>query len=201
DLIALNISGEQINEIKKSLPELALKRKRRFVKDYGLSEYDAGILTSSQEEANCFEEAVKKHNAPAKTAANLIINRKSWSLDKEGISIKEINPSRLAELASALDSGKISAGAAKGDIFVSVFKESRPVKEVLAQKETSPIDDVSQLKVWAKEAIIANPKAAVDFSAGNEKAIGPMVGAVMKKSGGRASPAVLNIIFKELLKK
>jgi aspartyl-tRNA(Asn)/glutamyl-tRNA(Gln) amidotransferase subunit B len=199
DLPPLIIETQFIEDIKKQMPELPAARRARFIRDYGLSPYDAGVLTMSRAVADYFEKAVSSGATP-KNAANWIGTDILGKLNAEN---KEISQSplparELAGLIKYIEKGTISVKIAR-DIFGKVWRGAGSV-EALVVSSGSQISDAAQLEIWAKEAIAENPKAAADIKAGNPKAVGALVGGVMRKSCGKANPAVLNRIINELLK-
>ena len=201
DLVPLAPSQAWVSEIKKSLPELPQARKKRFASAFVLSDYDAEVLTSSLALADYFEAAVSDGKATPKTAANWIQTELLGRLNaaKMPISSSPISAKNLAGLAASIDSGKISGKMGK-DVFEQMWTSGKPAEEIIAQSGLSQVSDENQLREWAKQAVAANPKAAQDFRSGNEKAIGSLVGGVMKLSKGKANPGLINSILKEVLK-
>jgi Asp-tRNAAsn/Glu-tRNAGln amidotransferase B subunit (PET112 homolog) len=199
DLPPLYISDELIAEVKASMPVMPAKRKETFEKEYGLSSYDAALMILSRKISDYFEETVKS-GASAKAAVNWIgtdimgkLNAEHKEIDQSPIKAKE-----LAALIKYVEGGKISTKMARG-IFAKAWESGKSVKELVESSGASQISDEGQLEEWAKEAVAANPKAVADYKGGNTKAVGALVGFVMKKSKGKANPAVLNKIFEKLL--
>ncbi len=199
DLPPLHISAQEIEQVKAAMPLLPAQRRAYFEQNYGLNSYDAGVLTITRQTADYFEQAVKLGATP-KTAANWIGTDILGKLNAEHKDIDEspIKAQDLAELIKYIESGKISTKMAR-DIFAKAWESGKSVKELVESSGETQISDESQLEAWAKEALEQNPKAAADYKSGNTKAVGALVGSVMKKSKGKANPAVLNQIFAKLL--
>ena len=199
DLPPLYISAEEIAQVKAAMPLLPAQRRAFFEQQYGLNSYDAGVLTITRQTADYFEEAVKLGATP-KTAANWIGTDILGKLNAEHKEIGEspIKAKDLAELIKYIESGKISTKMAR-DIFAKAWESGKSVKELVESSGETQVSDEAQLEAWAKEALEQSPKAVADYKAGNTKAVGALVGLVMKKSKGKANPAVLNQIFAKLL--
>lgn len=199
DLPPLYISAQEIDAVKAAMPLLPAQRRAYFEQQYGLNSYDAGVLTITRQTADYFEDAVKQGATP-KTAANWIGTDILGKLNAEHKEIGEspIKANDLAELIKYIESGKISTKMAR-DIFAKAWDSGKSVKELVESSGETQISDEAQLETWAKEALEQNPKAVADYKSGNTKAVGALVGSVMKKSKGKANPAVLNQIFAKLL--
>jgi aspartyl-tRNA(Asn)/glutamyl-tRNA(Gln) amidotransferase subunit B len=199
DLRPLLLDGGFIEYVKKTMPMLPAEKKNFYIKTYGISAYDAALMTSDKDISLYFDEAVKQ-GAPAKPAANWIGTDILGKLNAENkeITACPLKPKDLADLIGHIESGKISGKMAK-EIFAQAWKGEKTVNELLESSGASQIIDEAQLEIWAKEAIAENPKAAADIKAGNAKAVGALVGSVMKKSKGKANPALLNKIFAKLI--
>ncbi len=198
DLPPLILDDAFIEQTKTAMPELPAARKARFTNDLGLSAYDSGVLTISKALSDYFEEAVKNGAAP-KPAANWIGTDILGKLNGENKSIEDcpLPAKELAELLKYIEKGTISTKIAR-EIFAKAWDSKKPVKD-LVEQGGAQISDSAQLEAWAKEAIAANPKAAADIKAGNAKAIGAIVGNVMRMSKGKANPAALNAIILKLI--
>ena len=199
DLPPLTLPAALVEEIKKSLPMLPAAKKDFYMRKRGLSAYDAGVLTSSKELSAYFDE-VLAHGAPPKGAANWIGTDILGRLNAEGKDIEAcpLKPAALAELIGFIESGKISGKMAK-EIFAQAWQSGKSVGELVASSGGGQISDAAQLEAWAREAIAENPKAVADVKGGNAKAVGALLGSVMKKSKGKANPALLNEIIGKLL--
>jgi len=200
DLPPLAVSPEWKAAVAASLPELPSKKKGRFIHCGGLSPYDAGVLTSSLELALYFEDASLSCGANKKLLVNWITTDLLGRLnaEKKEIAQSPIKPRALGELIQLIEAGKISGKMAK-DVFEKMWTSGKSAAEIVADEGLSQVSDTAQLEAWARQALEEQPKAAADVKAGNFKAIGALVGAVMKKSKGKANPAALNEIFKKIL--
>ena len=200
DLVPLVPPAEHIEHIRAALPELPAKRRDRMAAQYALSAYDAGVLVTGKPLADYFETAMQSEKITAKPLVNWLTTELLGRLnaDKKAIADSPLQPAKLAELVALIESGQISGKMGK-DVFDQAYKTGKTPKEIVAESGLSQISDEGQLSVWAQEAITASPKIAEDFRKGNERAIGALVGAVMKKSKGKANPAVLNEVLRKLL--
>lgn len=200
DLPPLIISEEQILALKNNLPKSPAEKKKEFEENLALSSYDAALMTSSKALCSYFEQALAC-GAKAKAAANWIGTDILGKLNEGNLDISScpIAPKELAALISFIESGKLSGKMAK-EVFAQAWGGAKTITELVESAGQAQISDEAALETWAREAANENPKAAADFKEGNEKAIGALVGLVMKKSKGKANPAVLNKIFRKLLK-
>jgi len=201
DLVPLAPSEKWIEDIKKSLPELPQARRQRFLSAYGLGDYDAEVLTSPMRLADYFESALSGGKASPKTAANWIQTELLGRLNTAKLELADspVTAKDLSGLVAAIDSGKISGKMGK-DVFEQMWSTGKSAEELIEKSGLSQVSDQAQLKAWAQQAVAANPKAAQDYKGGNEKAIGALVGGVMKLSKGKANPGLINEILKEVLK-
>ncbi|HBB65788.1 MAG: glutaminyl-tRNA synthase (glutamine-hydrolyzing) subunit B [Elusimicrobia bacterium GWA2_56_46] len=212
DLSPLRISAAFKEELKKEIGELPKAKKDRFKAEYGLSSYDAGVVTGGKGLSAYFEACmseVKRSGlaVPAKNVLNLIASEflaRLNGLKKDSVTLdpgdKElISPANLAKTAALTAAGKLSASAAK-TVFAKSWETGKDPETLMGELGLAQVSDAGLIKDWAREAIAANPKAAEDFRNGNEKALGPLVGVIMKKSKGTANPAAANAAIKELLK-
>jgi len=199
DLPPLILDDKFIEDIKKSMPMLPAQKRELYMQNQGLSAYDCGVMTLTKETAAYFDAALKAGAAP-KPAANWIGTDILGKLNAEGkdITASPLKPADLADLIKYIESGKISGKIAK-EVFAQVWESGKSVKEIVESTGAAQVSDEAQLETWAREAIVENPKAAADVKAGNAKAIGALVGSVMKKSKGKANPAVLNQILGKLI--
>lgn len=197
DMPALVISDEWINEIKAALPELPAQYKARFESKYGLSAYDAGVLTASKALADYYE-AVVNAKANPKNAANWITTDLLGYLNSASLQIEDspVTPQQLAELVALTDGGKISRAQAKR-VFEEVCKTKESPAAAVERLGLSQVSDAGSIDAWIKEAIAENDKIAAQIKAGKVTAIGALVGAVMRKSKGTANPALVNDLLKK----
>ncbi len=200
DLPSLVLRKDRLEKIKIEMPELPAAKEAKFVA-LGLSVYDAGVLTLTRHTAEYFE-AVLACGVPAKAAANWITTDLMGLLhaDKKEIEQSPILAADLAELIKLVESGKISRNQAK-TVFEQMYKTGQKAAALVEKMGLSQVSDEGQLFAWAQEAVTENPKAVADFKKGNRAAVGALVGAVMKKSKGKANPRRMNEILVELLSK
>lgn len=201
DLVPIAVNDEWVEKIRASLPELPRARKQRFVTQYSLSEYDAGVLTTTRAMAEYFEETVRA-GAPPKPAANWIMGDLQALLteSKQEISSCRIAPSDLAEMIILIEKGTISGKIAK-DLLPEMFATGSPPDKLIKEKNLVQLSDISELESIAREVIAANPGPAADYRAGKTKALGFLVGQLMKATQGRANPKLANeLLIKELNK-
>jgi aspartyl-tRNA(Asn)/glutamyl-tRNA(Gln) amidotransferase subunit B len=204
DLVPFNLPDSFIENLRKQLPELPKARKERFVNEYGLSDYDADYLTSSRALADYYENAVgasKEKKSSAKPLANWISTELSGKLNAAKIEIREspVSAENMAKLVNLILSGTISGKIAK-TVFEDMFNKSADPESVIKEKGLVQISDESALIKLCEEAVAESPKAVEEFKAGKERAIGAIVGLVMKKSKGQANPQLVNKILTEKLK-
>jgi aspartyl-tRNA(Asn)/glutamyl-tRNA(Gln) amidotransferase subunit B len=179
------------------LPELPDQKKARFIRDYVLSAYDADVLVAERDAAQYFEAVAKGRDA--KAAANWVINELAGRLNREGKDISAA-PVSAAQLGSILDlttQGVISGKIAK-DVFEIVWNEGGDPRAIVEQRALQQVTDVSAIEALVDNIIAKNPDKVGDAKS-NPKAIGWFVGQVMKASGGKANPQVVNELLKKRL--
>ena len=201
DLAPIVLSDEYINSIKESLPELPNVKKERYLKEYNLSLYDATILTMSIKTANYFENVVKKCNNP-KMVANWIMGDFARLLNENDISIDEskISEENLASLIDLIDKGTISSKIAK-TVFEEMFNTGKEAKQIVEEKGLVQISDEGAIKEIVEKVVENNPQSIIDYKAGRDRALGFLVGQVMKESKGKANPGLVNKLLLEILNK
>ena len=199
DLVPIFISDNWIEEVEKSLPELPLEKRERFVKDYQIPAYDAGVLTSSRALADYFEEAARLSGNP-KVASNWIMGDVLRFLNEEKRDIKEcpILPRSLAEMIRLIEGGTVSGKMAK-EIIDDMYKTGKSPKQIVEEKGLVQITDEDALKKTIEEVLAANPDQLEKYRAGKEKLFGHFVGQVMKATKGKANPALVNELLKKML--
>jgi len=199
DLVPILTSDERIAEIRKSLPELPDARRKRLTHELGLPEYDASIITSSRAMAEYFD-AVLEAGADAKTAANWIMGDLSKHLNAAGKEIQEspVTAKQLAALLHLLDKGTISGKIAK-KVFEEMWSSGGDPEKIVKEKGLVQITDTKAIEAIVDAVIAANKKAVDDYQGGNKKAIGALVGQVMRESRGKANPAVVNQLLQQKL--
>ena len=197
DLLPLELSPALVANLRASLPELPDEKKARFMRDAGLSEYEAGVLVADRSTADYFEAVAKGRDA--KGAANWVINELFGRLNKEGKDIAG-SPMSAAQLGGILDliaRGTISGKIAK-DVFEIVWNEGGDPSAIVEQRGLQQLTDVSAIEKLVDEILAKNPDKVAD-AAKNPKAIGWFVGQVMKASGGKANPQAVNDLLRKKL--
>lgn len=201
DLVAIKLSEEYIENIKKSLPELPESRKERYLQEYKLSQKDANIITSSKYLSDLFEQAIAICNNP-KAVNNWIISDISRILNE-----KEMEPSQipftsehLAKLVILIDKGTISSSIGK-KVLDELFENPKDPEEIIKEKGWIQISDEGAIKEIVTKILEANPQSIVDYKAGKDRALGFLVGQAMKQTKGKANPQLLNKMFLEELNK
>lgn len=201
DLPLFTISEEKIKEIEKALPELPAVRKSRFIREYSLSEYDAGILTSEKALADYFEVSSKAYSKP-KNISNWIIGPVMSELNSRNIAcefLKEnLRPQALLELIQLVDEGKISNLIAK-DVLGEIFDTKKSAPDIVKEKNLLQISDTKELEEVIDKVIQSNPKSVADYKSGKETAIMFLVGQVMRASSGKANPKAVQEIIRNKL--
>jgi len=195
DLLPLEITQAEVDELKANLPELPDAKRARFVRDYALAEHEAARLTAERETADYFEATAKGHDA--KAAANWVINELAGRLNREGkdIAASPVNEAQLGAILDLVADGTISGKIAK-DLFEMVWNEGGDPRALVEARGLQQVTDVSALETLVDDIIAKNPDKVGDAKT-NPKAIGWFVGQVMKASGGKANPQAVN----ELLRK
>ena len=199
DLVPIITTDEQIESIAKLLPELPDARRKRMMEDCGLSAYDAGVLTATRQMAEYFDEAVKD-KADAKLVANWMMGDLAKNLNAEGKSITEspVTAANLAELVNLISKGTISSKIAK-TVFEEMWKTGKQAEVIVKEKGLVQITDTKEIEAIVDAVLAANQKAVDDYKGGNGKAIGALVGQVMKQSKGKANPGMVNELLKKKL--
>jgi aspartyl-tRNA(Asn)/glutamyl-tRNA(Gln) amidotransferase subunit B len=196
DLPPLEVSRQWVEEIRASLPELPAARRERFITSYGLTAYDASLLTSSKPMAAFFEETVRL-GAVAKAAANWILSDFSRLLnaDHKEIDQASIKPAHLQQLIQLVDSNVVSGKMAK-ETFEIMYREPDPGPALTALKGSSQISGDAELEAIAAQVIAENAQSIADFKAGKERALKFLIGQGMKISKGRANPQRLEALLR-----
>jgi len=199
DLIPIAVDETWEKEIRESLPELPLARKNRTIEQYSLSDYDAGVLTTSREMADYFEACVAA-GAPAKLATNWITGDLQALISdaKADITNIKITPEQLAAMIGLIEDGTISGKIAK-DILPNIFESGKEPKVIVEEKGLVQISDLSELEGIIREILIQHPGPVEDFHSGKMQAKGFLVGQSMKATKGKANPKVVNQILDQLL--
>ena len=201
DLVAIRLSDEYVESIRKNLPELPESRKERYINEYGLSEKDANLLTASKYMSNIFEGANNICNNP-KAVANWLLSDISKTLNEKEMEPEQIpfTAEHLAKMIELIDKGTISSAIAK-KVVVELFENPKNPEEIIKEKGWIQISDEGAIKEVVAKILEANPQSVADFKAGKDKALGFLVGQAMKETRGQANPQMLNKLFLEELNK
>ncbi len=199
DLLPVRVTEEWKNEIRKEMPELPEARRTRFVREYGVTPYDAGVLTSSRALADYFE-AVVRAGAGGKSASNWIQTELLRRLKDAGKEIEEspVAFAALAELIQVVERGDIT-GASGKKVFAQMFESGRPPAQIIAAEGLAQISDTGEIERICRDVIENNPANVAKYRAGNEGVFKFFIGQVMKASRGQANPQAVNSILKRLL--
>jgi len=210
DLVPCELSSAWVRDLEKKLPELPAKRKQRFMESWGLSSYDAGVLTSEKELADYFETALQvsvqhsksddEKKEAAKYTSNWISTELLGRLNATGVSItaSPVSSKHLGKLVSLIQSGTISGKIGK-QVFEEMFVHKVNPETIVKEKKLAQISDEKVLSSIIDTVLSAHEKAVQEYKNGKERALGALVGEVMKKTNGKANPPLVNKILKEKL--
>ncbi len=199
DLVPVEISKEWVEEVKKTLPELPMEKRERFIDEYGIPPYDAGVLTSSRALADYFEEAVRLSGKP-KIVSNWVMGDLLRFLNEEKREIREslLKPAALAEMINLIEDGTISGKIAK-EVFEDMYRSGKGPRQIVEEKGLVQITDEGALRKTIEEAMRGNPTQLEQYRAGKDKLLAFFVGQVMKATKGKANPALVNELLKKML--
>lgn len=199
DLVPFTVSDEYIENIRKSLPELPDARKERYMKEFGLSSEDAVFMTNDKATADYFEAAVDA-GADPKACVNWLMGEFASQLSTDGIEIAQapVSAENLAALLKLISKGTISGKIAK-KVFATMWKEGGNPEDIVKAQGLVQISDTAELSKLVDEVVGKNPKAVEDFKAGKKKAVGALVGQIMKATKGKANPRVINELLNKKL--
>ncbi len=200
DLLPLVLDEEFIEEIRGTLPELPDAKAARFVSEYGLSAYDAGVLTASRELADYYEAVVGMLGGEAKLAANWVMGDLSGFLNRDNLEIGQspVGAKQLAGLLVRIVDGTISGKIAK-EVFEALWAGQSDADAIIDAKGLRQITDTSAIERVIAEVMTANPAQLADYRSGKDKLFGFFVVQVMKATGGKANPAQVNELLRKLL--
>jgi len=201
DLPPLRISQEEVNAIKAGMPELPGQLRKRFETEYGLSVYDADVLTQTRELAAWYESLVAAHPADPKRCANWLANELLGRIHEVGKEITEspISPEALASLLDRIADNTISGKIAK-DVLDAMLETGHDVDTIIEEKGLKQVSDTGEIDAMIHQVLEANPDQLAAFRGGKNKLFGFFVGQVMKASRGKANPGLVNQRLKALLK-
>jgi aspartyl-tRNA(Asn)/glutamyl-tRNA(Gln) amidotransferase subunit B len=199
DLLPIHVSPAWRDEVLRTLPELPEAKRARFISSYGITPYDAEVLTNTQALADYFESVVKA-GAPGKAAANWMQTELLRGLKDSGkeITASPVSPAALAELVKLVESAKITGAVAK-KVFATMFESGRAAADIVAAEGLGAQVSDSAIEEAAREVIAKNPDNVAKFKSGNEGVFKFFVGQVMKATRGQANPQAVNDILRKLL--
>ncbi|MBN8521492.1 MAG: Asp-tRNA(Asn)/Glu-tRNA(Gln) amidotransferase subunit GatB [Alphaproteobacteria bacterium] len=199
DLLPLVLDNAWIASIKQTLPELPDQKKHRFMQDYGLGAYDSGVLIAERIRADFFESVAKGRDA--KMAANWVLNELLGVLNKDGKNLDQ-SPITAAQLGGLIDlivDNTISGKIAK-DVFADMYATSKDAAKIVDEKGLKQVTDIGAIEKTVDQVIAANPDNVAAYRGGKDKLFGFFVGQVMKETGGKANPEIVNQLLKDKLK-
>ena len=199
DLVPVYISDEWIERVKSRQPELRTEKIARYMSEFELPQYDAELLTGSKHMADIFEETVALCGKPKEASNWLMVEAmrllKEHEMDPDDM---EFAPEHLAKLIELVASGSINRTVAK-TVFQEIFEHDVDPEAYVEEKGLKVVNDEGALKTTIEEILAANPQSVADYKGGKEKAMGFLVGKTMKAMKGKADPAMVNQILRELL--
>ncbi|MFK4303593.1 MULTISPECIES: Asp-tRNA(Asn)/Glu-tRNA(Gln) amidotransferase subunit GatB [unclassified Paenibacillus] len=199
DLVTLHIDAEWKEHIRASIPELPDQRKVRYTSEYGLPEYDAQVITSSKPLADLFEDSLQ-YTKDAKAVSNWIMGDLLGYLNSAGVELSQVKLTGrgLGEMIGLLEKGTINSKIAK-TVFKEMLESDKLPQQIVEEKGLVQISDEGAIMTIVEQVVAANPQSVEDYKAGKQKAIGFLVGQVMKESKGKANPGLANKLLTEVL--
>lgn len=199
DIAPIEIDDKWINEIRNSLPELPHDKKERFMKEYDIPEYDAGVLTQFKDVAYFYEETVKFSKDP-KQVSNWIMGDVLRRLNDEELEIEDLKfkPKDLAHLIKFINDGKISNNIGKR-VLRDMFETGKKPEEIIKEQGLIQISDEGELTGIVEKILSENEQSVIDYKNGKDRALGFLVGQVMKATRGKANPQMVNKMVKGML--
>ncbi len=200
DLLPVALDAQFIESVRATLPELPDQKAARYIEQFGLPAYDAGVLTASREMGDYYEAVIASLAGHEKLAANWVMGDLSAALNKDGIDVTQsrIDAARLAGLLSRIVDETISGKIAK-EVFEQMWAEGKDADAIIEAKGLKQITDTGAIEKVIDEVMAANPKQLADYRSGKDKLFGFFVGQVMKVTGGKANPAQVNELLKKKL--
>jgi aspartyl-tRNA(Asn)/glutamyl-tRNA(Gln) amidotransferase subunit B len=198
DLLPLELDPAWVEEIKRGLPELPDAKKARFISDYKLSAYEAGVLADEQASAEYYEAVAKGRDA--KLAANWVMGDLFGALNKLGVDIAS-SPVKAGDLGALLDliSDNTISGRIAKDVFAEMVESGRPAAEIVEKKGLRQVTDTGAIETAIDQVLAQNADKVAEYRSGKEKLFGFFIGQIMKATGGKANPAMLNELLKKKL--
>jgi aspartyl-tRNA(Asn)/glutamyl-tRNA(Gln) amidotransferase subunit B len=204
DLLPIQVEEEMMERVRAQVPELPLARRVRFIEQYGLNEYEAGVLTDEKDVADYFEACLRAHNAP-RSVANWIMNEVLREVNERKIAIAdfEASPEWLAELVRQMDEGRVNAQAARRAMTektrTKVATTAETATQIVQRLDLAQISDRSALEPVVEQVLRENEKTVRDYLGGKTQAIGALVGQVMRATRGKADPKLVNEMLRARL--
>jgi len=199
DLLPLEVDEEWTEHVRQTLPELPMEKQKRFVADYGIPDYDASVLTSERPLADYYEDVLKS-GADAKKTANWIMSELLRELkdDDRPLADCPITAENLGAMIKMIDNGEITGKIGK-TVFAEMYKTGKSPAEVIDEKGLKPMADEGEIDAICVKVVEENPKQVKQYKDGKTKVLGFFVGQVMKATGGKADPELVNRLLKQKL--
>jgi len=199
DLVPLVVDPRWIEEIRANLPELPDSKKERFLRQYGIPEYDAEVLTTSKALANYYEDCLEHYNKP-KVVSNWIMSELLRELKRDEREIEDcpVSARSLSEMLKMIDDGIISGKIAKS-VFEEMYRSGKRPEEIVKEKGWVQVKDSAEIENIIEQVLSAHPKEVEAYHKGKEKLFGFFVGQVMKATQGKANPQLVNDLLKKKL--
>ncbi len=200
DLVPLVIDRQWVEDVRRGLPELPEAKRQRFVEEYGLPEYDAGVLTAAKNLARYFEECVRLYNKP-KVVSNWIMSELMRELKRDEQEIEQcpVTPNHLARMLMMMDEGTISGKIAK-TVFDKMYATGKDPDVIVKEGGLVQVSDQDEIRNTIEAVLAANPEQVANYRQGKDKLFGFFVGQVMKATKGKANPKLVNDLLAELLR-
>ena len=202
DLPRMNVDAAFVERQRGFLPELPAARRERYQKDLALSEYDAGVLTSARDVSDFFDAVLRAGGAPKETANwiqnDLLRGLSDPEIEASTIDELPLRPHQLSELIGLVADGTLSTGAARS-VLDSLMREAGDVRGLIEEKGLKQVQDTGQIEAWCRDALEGQDKIIAEVRAGKDKALGALIGPVMRASGGSANPQLVRETLKRLI--
>jgi aspartyl-tRNA(Asn)/glutamyl-tRNA(Gln) amidotransferase subunit B len=199
DLVPIVLDQAFVDKVRATLPELPAAKRARLEKTYGLSAYDAGVLSDTQALADWYEEGAK-HTKNPKGFANWMMGDMAARMKEGEVELQclKYNQKQLAELVALVDEGKISSKQAK-DVFAELFETGKDPSAIVKEKGMAQVSDPALIEKAVEKVLGENPNVVADYKSGKQGVVGFLVGKVMKETQGKANPKLVNEILKSKL--
>ncbi|MEE8106525.1 MAG: Asp-tRNA(Asn)/Glu-tRNA(Gln) amidotransferase subunit GatB [Planctomycetota bacterium] len=200
DIPPIHVSSPWREEAAAMVPELPWEKRERFVKEHGLKPYHSDALCRSRTTAEYYEHAVQA-GAPAKAAANWLLDELLRHANEKRVGVEElgISPGRFAEFVKLVDAQTVARAAAAREVLPRMLESDASAANIVAELGLEQVDDSAQIREAAQKALEQNPKAAAEYREGKDKAIGSLMGFVMRETKGKANPKVVREVLRELI--